>query len=284
MSILKEVKRISIAGYLASLGIHPAKRTSGGFMCLSPLRHETNPSFKIDENKNLWFDHGLGIGGSIIDLVMKVEHCDLKEAVDKLRSGDTPIWAPPPPSDSPKCSAQEIIAIKPLQHLALIRYLESREISLELATRYCSEVHYHNVAGRFFSIGFKNDCGGFELRNKMYKGCVFPKTITTIPMPAGSDTVRVFEGFIDFLSCLAGEQVLIPATDVVVLNSVINLGKALPFLRAHKRIETFLDNDDAGRRAQADLERLIPEAAIRDCSATFAPLKDVNDYLISVRP
>ncbi len=48
-------------------------------------------------------------------------------------------------------------------------------------------------------MGFKNNFGGFELRNKYFKGSSSPKEITLISNNS-PDRLNVFEGFMDFLS------------------------------------------------------------------------------------
>lgn len=63
----------------------------------------------------------------------------------------------------------------------------------------------------------------------------------------------------------------------VVLNSITNLEKAIPFLSKHTKINAFLDNDDAGRQALVKLKkRNLP---VMDISKRYAEYKDVNDYL-----
>jgi DNA primase len=65
---MTDVKNISIKGFLAGRGIAPKQERNGYGMYLSPLREERTPSFKVDYGQNLWYDFGLGEGGSIIDL------------------------------------------------------------------------------------------------------------------------------------------------------------------------------------------------------------------------
>ena len=43
--------------------------------------------------------------------------------------------------------------------------------------------------------------------------------------------------------------------DVVVLNSVSNIGKALPALARYSLIACYLDNDDAGRMTLAKIQK-----------------------------
>lgn len=80
----------------------------------------------------------------------------------------------------------------------------------------------------------------------------------------------------DFLSYLSMEKQL--QTDAAVLNSVVNLPKAIPFLDRHATIHTFFDNDEAGCRATADLKRLCPNSSVIDRSHLYREHKDLNEY------
>ncbi|KAA6321516.1 DNA primase, partial [termite gut metagenome] len=81
---LQDIKQISIREYLGGLGIMPQRENGQGGMYCSPLRKEHHPSFKVDYYLNLWRDFGSGEGGSIIDLVMKMEGYSFREAASKL--------------------------------------------------------------------------------------------------------------------------------------------------------------------------------------------------------
>ena len=84
MSNIQQIKQISIRAYLAEQGLHPVKNNPRYGLYLSPLREEHSPSFKVDYMQNLWYDFGLGEGGSIIDLVMRMERCNAGEAMRRL--------------------------------------------------------------------------------------------------------------------------------------------------------------------------------------------------------
>ena len=84
----------------------------------------------------------------------------------------------------------------------------------------------------------------------------------------------------DFLSCLSTKHPDQLRIDVIVLNSVVNLPKALPFLARHSTIHAFFDNDNAGRKATAELIRLCPRSEVVDQSCFYSGHKDVNDYLM----
>ena len=166
-----------------------------------------------------------------------------------------------------------------LTHPALLRYLQERGINIALAKAQCKELHFTHNGKPYFAIGFPNDAGGWELRSECFKGSASPKQITTIDNC--TDTVIAFEGFMDFLSCLSTKHPDQLRIDVIVLNSVVNLPKALPFLARHSTIHAFFDNDNAGRKATAELIRLCPRSEVVDQSCFYSGHKDVNDYLIA---
>jgi hypothetical protein len=67
-----QARTIPIDRNLYAQGVKPARARMGGreLWYSSPLRQgDKSPSFKTDTLKNLWYDHGLGRGGNIIDLV-----------------------------------------------------------------------------------------------------------------------------------------------------------------------------------------------------------------------
>lgn len=275
MKTIQAIKRLPIRTYLAERGLHPTKDNPRYGLYLSPLRKEHTPSFKVDYVQNLWYDFGLGAGGSIIDLVMRLERCDFAQALRLLGSGErTPMAVPVPLSVPPTVPALRLLSDIPLRHPALVGYLSSRGIDPIIASACCREVHYAVGGRNYFAVGFRNEAGGWELRSERFKGCVSPKHITTIDNR--SDTVVAFEGFMDFLSYLSMEKQL--QTDAAVLNSVVNLLKAVPFLERYATIHAFFDNDEAGRKATADLKRLCPNSTVIDRSRLYREYKDLNEY------
>lgn len=295
MTVIPYCNRISIHDFLTRRGIQPKYERNGYGMYLSPLREERTPSFKVDYVRNLWYDFGLGEGGSIIDLVMRLERCDSREAVRRLQNSEKrntgsasislsiyerPAVGRPSPVVRPVAvPALCILSDTPLRHSVLLDYLRRCGIVPEVACTYCREIRYTINGRKYFAIGFPNDAGGWELRSECFKGSASPKQITTIDNR--TDTVIAFEGFMDFLSCLSTKRPDQLRIDVIVLNSVVNLPKALPFLARHSTIHAFFDNDDAGRKATAELIRLCPRSEVVDQSCFYSGHKDVNDYLIA---
>ncbi|MDR0507257.1 MAG: toprim domain-containing protein, partial [Dysgonamonadaceae bacterium] len=166
--------------------------------------------------------------------------------------------------------------IIPITHPKLIAWVQERKIDLDLANRYCREIHYRNRDKDFFSIGFRNDNGGYELSSPPnFKSCISPKDITTIRN--NQNTCLVFEGFWDFLSYLTIQKIDKSKHNVAILNSVANVQKAMDFLKSHKEIYTYLDNDDAGQKATELIQSA--DSTVYNRSTKYAEHKDLNDYL-----
>lgn len=282
MTDIHQIKRLSIRDYLSRRGIRPARENDRCGFYLSPLRAEHTPSFKVDYTLNLWHDFGTGKGGSIIDLVMGLENCDKSQAIRLLSNGEISPAVVAPTSATPPVPALRILTHTPLQHAALIGYLRERGINPTIAAAYCRQVRYAVGGREFFSIGFRNDAGGYELRSEHFKGGSSPKHITTIDNHA--DTCIAFEGFMDFLSYLTLKEAERLRIDAVVMNSVVNIGKAIPFLQRHRTVHTFFDNDDAGRRAAAQMQQLAPAVEVVDQAPLYRDHNDLNDYLKSRQP
>lgn len=299
--MMNDLKNISIRQFLTRRGILPKYERNGYGMYLSPLREERTPSFKVDYVRNLWYDFGLGEGGTLLTLVMRLERCDSREAVRRLQNGEKrdagsaslspsvgerpAVGGPSPVVRLAAVPALRILSDDPLRHPALIGYLVSRGIVPSVAAAFCREVRYEVNGRAFFAVGFRNDAGGWELRSERFKGGSSPKHITTLDNR--SDTVIAFEGFMDFLAYLSLKHPERLRIDAAVLNSVVNLPKAIPFLSRHPVIHAFFDNDEAGRKTTADLLRLCPRSEIIDQSHFYRRYKDVNDYLtahIKARP
>ena len=214
-------------------------------------------------------------------MVMRLEKCSVGDAIRILEDTPDQIRIPTylPPEDHPP--ALIITEIKPLTHPALVRYLESRRIDENIAKVHCHEIIYKVGEKTYFAVGFQNDSGGWELRNKAFKGSSTPKGITT--HRSGKSQLLVFEGFIDYLSYLMLERSDPPSSsDILVLNSVSNTKRAQAVLQAYKEIGTCLDNDDAGRKATEQIRQLAPDAVIRDYSPYYSESNDLNDYLITI--
>ncbi|WP_302582216.1 toprim domain-containing protein [uncultured Bacteroides sp.] len=282
--MITEIKNIRIADFLSSLGYEPAMRKGNRLWYRSPLRQEKTPSFKIETDRNTWYDFGLGRGGDIIDLAKLVYRSDNIGYISDMITRRCPVPSVQKValSFSRRHSTPSIENFEtvPLVHPALLAYLKERAIPAHIAKARCSEAHYTLGSRRYFAVAFPNVSGGHELRNKYFKGCSGHKDISLIPFSRDGPTTRcaVFEGFIDYLSSLT--LGIIPGCDAVVLNSVANVNRAIPSLCIYSHVGCFLDNDDAGKTA---LHRLTDAlgTTVTDCSSCYNGYNDLNDYLVS---
>ena len=272
------MREIPIADFLNAMGIHPTKQKGNALWYSAPYRMERRPSFKVDVNRNVWFDFGIGKGGDIFDLAGEfVGSGDfLLRAAFIAKSGTCPLpIMKQPQRNEEKEAVFEDIWVRPLQDARLLGYLKERGINAHIAIPNCEEVRYRVHGKRYYAISFCNEAGGLELRNRFFKGCIPPKDISL--KRNGSDVCSVFEGFMDYLSAI---QLGIIASDWLVLNSVSNVEKAVRALHGYERIDCFFDNDEAGRKTFQRLYDCFGDKVIGR-SSLYAEHKDLNDYLLS---
>ena len=98
----------------------------------------------------------------------------------------------------------KVIKEREISSFVLIRYLHKRRIPIDIAKKFCKEIDYELYGKNYYAIGFKNDAGGYELRNEKFKASSSPKDITLIKNDA--EKLAVFEGFFNFLSYQAIHQ------------------------------------------------------------------------------
>ena len=274
---IQHIKQIAIIDYLQQQGYAPARVQGIHYWYCSPLRRERTSSFKVNTERNQWYDFGSGEHGDIIDLVCALHRCSISEAIQHLCGTKQVAHQEFSFGGKRKFSERklEILSAQPLSNPNLLRYLTTRAIPLTVANAYCSEVLYQNMKRTYYAIGFANDALGWEIRNMYFKGCIAPKAVTTIKR--GTDCLQIFEGFMDFLSW----QTLNPSStcDAIVLNSLALLPRIKEQMMGYKEVESFLDNDDAGRKSFAVLKQMFPQVV--DGAARYREHKDLNEWLVA---
>jgi hypothetical protein len=280
---LNEIRDFDMVDYLASLGYQPEKPSRNGvdYYYLSPLRIENDPSFHVNRKKNCWYDHGDGKGGNLIDFGLLYFKCTVGELKDKFNSGLS-FHQPHELSFTAQVNSAETdnkIIIKgdrPIWSYPLKNYLHERMVPVCVAEQFCREISYEIEGRPYYAIGFKNDAGGYELRNKIVKQSSSPKDITTISN--GAKTVQVFEGFFDFLTYKTMyPQVPLGTSNFVILNSAAFFERARPLMEQHETIGLWLDRDTTGTAYTK--YALSLNDRYRDESGLYSKHKDLNDWL-----
>lgn len=240
--------RLKVADVLVNYGKDVSFTRSG--LIKSPFRDERTPSFHILAGGYGWVDFGDGTKGGVIDLVMRLEHCDRTFAVRRLaemRNGGrlfVPSGQQASRSACRRTPALKVVSSSYVSDCTLLRYASGRGISEDVLRMYCREVAVRTGrAGSVQSyIGFSNNGDGYVLRSAESglggKRCT--NSAPTYLAPDGMITaepadcaVAVFEGFFDFLSFIERRRTAhgaMPGCDICVMNSVANLKRSLDFI------------------------------------------------------
>lgn len=286
--------QVSPIEFLARLGHHPSFKSGKEFFYLSMLREERTASFCVDEKLGVWYDHGgpnpSGIkGGNVIDLalaywypstfrevlekinkVCQVEHsAAISVQREKLR-----------PRKAVKIPNYRISEIKELgNNPAITNHLQSRGV-WPVAHDYLKEVYYFiedekKLRKYFFSAGWPNENGGWEVNNPYFKGCLGAKGLTVVP--GDPDRLTLFEGMMDYLSWKFEQQD--KGETVILLNGVTFIEAAIKRAAGYEERTVFFDNDEAGESATQAFQNAYPLTI--NGSAHYAGFKDYNQRLTS---
>ena len=284
-SQIADLKRLPLAEFLSRLGHEPVKQSRNELWYRAPYRDERTPSFRVNIEKGVWYDFGLGRGGDIFTLagefiqsndfmaqarfIAETARIPLNEHRNKARAE---LYRPKPSEP-----AFEDVSVTPLRYTMLMGYLSERGIPRDIALRHCLQVDYTVNRKPYFAVGFPNMAGGYELRSRVFKGCIPPKEVSLVKVgDTPTEGCNVFEGFMDFLSAIALR--ITDEWDSLVLNSVANIARSYRHLDNYGRIACYLDRDEAGRRA-VEAMRTRYGGKVTDRSGIYQGCKDLNEYL-----
>jgi len=279
----KQAREIDLVDYLFGLGHAPVKVRASDYWFRSPFREERTASFKVNRTKNVWFDFGEGVGGNIIDFGTKYFKCSVKTFLEILSDEKGIDFSFHPhfmAAEKKDAQSSKIIIVKeePLASKALLTYLQERCIPFDIANKSCREITFQLNGKEWFAIGFKNDKGGFELRNKNFKGSSSPKGITFINH--NTTQLSVLEGFFDFLSFQTLKQnVNANDTSFLILNSLSFFSQSKDLMDKYQAVNLYLDKNKKGIECtnlalQWDNKKYI------DHSKFLRHGQDLNDFLV----
>jgi DNA primase len=288
---LRQIREnIDLVALLSQLGHSPVRRSGGELFYLSMLREsDTVPSFCVNEKMGIWFDHGLGRGGSVIDFALLYwQGLGFKASIERLLQAiDAPNYLPkekPAQTELPMRERSYLIKeSRPLStNRAIAGYLNSRGI-YQPAKAFLSELYYSvrkkdGQRAEMFAAAWQNELGGWEVRSNYFKGCLGKKALSFIP--AGEDTLVVFEGMMDFLSWKQQEPQN-PAS-ALILNSIVFLEQGINRAEGFSSVELFFDHDPSGRKATDAFLQSRPDGL--DRSDRYQGYKDYNEMICANIP
>jgi hypothetical protein len=275
-----EANQIDLVEYLYALGYQPEKIRNNDYWFLSPLRAETTASFKVNKLLNQWYDHGAGKGGNVVDFLLLYHHCPLHKILENLEN-QLSFHQHKSPSQRPANAGEKgrikVMDVREINAPELAKYLSKRKIPLNIARTFCKEVDFILYNKKYTAVGFKNNSGGYELRNEYFKGSSSPKNVTIINNK--SENLSVFEGMFSFLSFQTLRQHnSIALTNFLVLNSLSFFEKSRNVMEQHQQINLYLDRDNAGLKQLQNA--LNWSKKYIDRSQLYQHHKDLNDYLV----
>ena len=196
----EEVKeKINIRTVLESFNLFPAKENRKTAFYFALDREEKIPSFSVDFVKNKAFDFGTGKSYDVISIVQQMNQCSVSEALKYLAKFEFSSQKNEEIEESNRGKNYVIKKVGEIQHPALIEYLKSRKVYEQRDL--VKEIEYKLNGKKYFGIGFFNNSGGVEIRNKYSKICLGTKDVTLIKNDMNlSNEIVVFEGFIDYLT------------------------------------------------------------------------------------
>ncbi len=271
----------TIVSVLASYGISPENIHNNSAWFKSPFRNEANASFKVDINKDIWYDFGLGEGGNATMLVSKLNNVSPKEAFQTLSRSVYPT-VDLGIRQNEDTTVKIIRVRRPIKHPALINYLLSRRIDLKKAhsCNVLKEIEYQIRERKYYALGFENDRGGFEIRNPYWKGASSPKSITTIR--GITKALNVFEGFMDYQSALTYYWKDSSEHTSIILNGTGQVHQLIAQLPQYDRVYLYVDNDDAGRKVVEQVMQ-IHSNVVNESMQLYPDFKDFNEFLCKKR-
>lgn len=260
---------------------------------------ENTASLHVNNLKNVYFDHGTGQGGDVIKFVQ--EHLggkSVSEALQWLRStnGGEPTQKPKPRIQGQENRQEkaltepegfQLVKEKELTNKALINYIGTRGIPVDLVRHYCKEIYYRGKGEKnLFGIGLPNDAGGWEVRGALanLKSVVGAKDVSTIYGQTDPARLHVFEGMFDFFT----KQHIKPLADneaAMILNTgnmtatAIKRIKEEPRLQKVKDVLLWMQNDPIGERSLHEFTFAL-EATHNagDMGFLYAGFKDFNQF------
>lgn len=292
-----EANEKDMIDYLQCLGYQPKKISNHDYLYLSPFRTEKEASFKINRSKNIWYDHGLGRGGRLVDFGTLYFNCSVAGLLHRLSQfQNAPLLSfhqqnlPNTFSKVFSVKAGEkkdqtddvkiiVLEARPLAEKTLLHYLQKRNIPIKMAARFCREVTFQLYGKKRTVIGFQNNAGGYELRGPHFKGASSPKD--TSFFDGGKDQLTVFEGFFNYLSYLTiCQQETKTLTNFLVLNSLSFFQKEKERMETHQQIHLYLNNDPAGIKCTQ--QALQWSQKFIDQSHFYKQHKDLNELITTM--
>lgn len=271
---IAQAKKISIRKVLESFSLFPSKENSKTAFYFAFNRKEKTPSLSVNFVNQTAFDFGTGKKYDQISIVQEIKTCSASAALEYLSQFDINEISKSIDIKSNE-TTYKVLKVQELKHPALLDYLKSRKL-LEFKDE-LTEIYYQLANGKqYFGIAFKNDSGGYEVRNKYAKLCIGAKDHTSVIFNYKS--VNIFEGWLDYYSFLKFNHSLnFDEADNIILNSTSLVYRLKNALTKYHSVHCFADNDEAGNLVLKELKNY--HLNVIDERLLYKGFKDLNEFL-----
>ena len=161
---LERLKRnVSIEELCRSRGIELKPHGRKDLIGKCPFHEDENPSFIVTPDKNLFHCMGCDAAGSVIDLVMKLDRIEFREAVDKLLPGMRGGGDAPPARGAPACASH---ADRPEKQVAALPPEKANQL-LERVIELYARTFTEHPEGRVYLEGRSITDAGLFTRHRV---------------------------------------------------------------------------------------------------------------------
>jgi hypothetical protein len=280
-------ERVSITALLARLGHQPAHKSGTESVYRSVLSQDGKKrSLCVNDTLGVWYDKGTGKGGNVIDFGLALwPGMDTQKVCGKL--SEVMQQVAPAASANVKQSGKrrrktlklpyfQIDKICELgQTPAIQQFLERRGI-WEEAQGILREVHYHKVDNHqdpvsYAAAGHCNESGGWQVRNKYFKGCLGTKGLTMLLRD--NRRLVIFKDIFDYLSWKHDHP---GSTDTALMvNKYTLLPAAIKVAMRYPTLTVYFDHSPEGHQSLRQFITELPYAT--DGTSAFSGYHDYNE-------
>ncbi len=138
----------------------PLKRTGRNFKAACPFHHEKTPSFVVNPDKQIFHCFGCGVGGNVVNFIMKQERMEFPEAIRFLAQKVNIVI---PSDQTPQAHHADNVrqAILKVNALAVAFFhktlLSDKSVAAQNAREYLKDRGIDPDAARVFQLGFAPD-------------------------------------------------------------------------------------------------------------------------------
>ena len=290
---IEQAKQIELQGLVEHFGGRHHKQTKPDEIWFySPFRpEERTASFKVNPQRNVWYDFATGTGGSTIDLWLDCNNQDRKrrDAIKAALQGLAQISNQPAnlinqyratakdynkqEKKQAPIQTNRFKLIKPpgrIWHDALLQEIARRRLSLATVSPFLrqADILDSKTGNKLTGFAFQNDEFGWEISipnpkaGKSFKTSIGKKAPSSFTNDA-HEKAFIFEGFWDYLTWVQMQKTSELNADVYVMNSLSFKTQVSNGINAKERIKKillFLDNDEAGKNATDAIVSIFTEA------------------------